>query len=349
MTVFVNFFIKIFAFFLALLVFFVFLGFLLSFLGDSKLRNEFVFKEGDNSSLNKIVLLKLRGPILNEPIEILEYRLIGSINAIYVNEFKKTLGEIKIQKPKGIIISIDSPGGSVSATYNLYKTLENFKKNNRIKVFIHTNELLASGGYWFGLSSDKIYASYGAMIGNIGVRGPDWIYFNKPTLISNGIIGQTIQTKNEIKKYNTIAGKSKDIFDPFREPTKKEIKSLKKNVDNIYIDFVNTVSKKRSIEYDIIVNEIGAFIFDAKSAKENYLIDDIKNLDEVTMKLVKDLKLKTYQLIEKEKTKSFFEDILQASLILKYNIDSIKNSRICNIVNSYTNVIFLNRQYMNNC
>ena len=67
------------------------------------------------------------------------------------------------------------------------------------------------------------------------------------------------------------------------------------------------------------------------------------------MKLVKDLKLKTYQLIEKEKTKSFFEDILQASLILKYNIDSIKNSRICNIINSYTNVIFLNRQYMNNC
>ena len=106
----------------------------------------------------------------------LEFSLIDNINAIYVNEFINDLEGIKLEKPKGIIISMDSPGGSVSATYNLYSAIEKFKKNNHIKVFLHTNELLASGGYWAALASDKIYASYGAMIGSIGVKGPDWIY-----------------------------------------------------------------------------------------------------------------------------------------------------------------------------
>ena len=82
-------------------------------------------------------------------------------------------------------------------------------KNNQTKIFLHSNELLASGGYWAALASDKIYASYGAMIGSIGVRGPDWIYYDNPVSISTGILGQTVETKKGIKKFII---KSKDAI-----------------------------------------------------------------------------------------------------------------------------------------
>ena len=62
----------------------------------------------------------------------------------------------------------------------------------------------ASGGCWAALASDKIYAGYGAIIGSIGVRGPDWSYYDNPVSISTGILGKSVETKGGIKKYNTI-------------------------------------------------------------------------------------------------------------------------------------------------
>ena len=71
-------------------------------------------------------------------------------------------------------------GGQYQQPYKLYQSLEKFKQNNKTIIFFHTNELLASGGYWVSLAGDKIYANYGALIGSIGVRGPDWIFYDTP-------------------------------------------------------------------------------------------------------------------------------------------------------------------------
>ena len=352
MGVFINFFIKTIAFLTATALFFIILGFLItySFPDNGKMNsNKFTFSAGDRDSQNKIILIELRGPILNEPSDFLEFSLIDSIEAIYVSEFTKDLDEIEIEKPKVIIISINSPGGSVSATYNLYNAIEKFKKNNQTKIFLHTNELLASGGYWAALASDRIYANYGAMIGSIGVRGPDWIYYDNPISISTGIFGQTIETKDGIKKYKTIAGRSKDLFDSFRKPTKDEEESLQNIVNGIYIDFVNTISKKRRIESEFISEDLGALIFDAKKAKENYLIDDIKNLQEVINQAIKELSLKDYQIINQKRKKNFFTNLIRTALIIKYDIYSIKKNRVCSLINGYINVLLINNEYLNSC
>jgi len=347
MGIFFNLFIKTIAFLAAITLFFIVLGLLISFSlsNNNKINsNKLIFIEGNSDSQNKIVLIELRGPIFNEPSDSLEFALIDSINAIYVSEFINNLEEIKLEKPKGIIISIDSPGGSVSATYNLYNAIEKFKKNNQIKIFLHTNELLASGGYWVALASDKIYASYGAMIGSIGVRGPDWIYYDNPISISTGIFGQTVQTKNGIKKHSTIAGRSKDLFNSFRLPTNEETKALQDIVNGIYIDFVNIVSKKRSIESNFITDDLGALIFDARKAKENYLIDDIKNLEEVKSQIVKELALKDYKIINKKRKKDFFKDFMRSVLIMKYDVYTIRKNRVCSLINGYINVMLINNE-----
>ena len=151
-----------------------------------------------------------------------------------------------------------------------------------------------------GLIREKIYANYGSLIGSIGVKGPDWIYYDLPVSISNGIFGNSVETKNGIKKFNNISGNSKDLFNPFRAPTEKEIIDLKNTTKNIYNDFVTTVSKNRKIEAKIIINDIGAMIFDSKTAKENYLIDEIASLDIVIQKMADHLSVKNFQILEKK-------------------------------------------------
>ena len=352
MTVFINFFFKIFAFFLAVSVFFILLVFLGSFFtSDTQIikKNNFVYKDGNKDSPNIVALIKLSGPILNEPMNAIEFSFIDNIQAIYVSEVKKDLNELQSSKVKGLIIVMDSPGGSVSATYNLYETIEEFKEKNNVKVYTFTNEILASGGYWAALASDKIFAGYGSLIGSIGVRGPDWIYYDNPTSISTGILGETVETQNGIKKYNTIAGESKDLFNSFRQPTNKEIKSLKNIVNEIYFDFVTLVSKKRNIENNFIIEDLGALIFDPKNASKNFLIDDILNLKEVENKIVKDLKLSDYKIIQKNKNIGFFKNIVQSSMSMTKNLDIIKKNKICDIINGTISIILINQQSMKNC
>ena len=121
-----------------------------------------------------------------------------------------------LKKISHVAISINSPGGTVSASNELYNSFLTFKKKSNASIIFHTSEILASGGYWASLSGEKIYASYGSIIGSIGVKGPDWFYFNKPKLISSGLLGQTIEVENEIEVYSTNAGKSKAIGMPIK-------------------------------------------------------------------------------------------------------------------------------------
>ena len=58
---------------------------------------------------------------------------------------------------------------------------------------------MASGAYWAALSGNKIFANYGSLIGSIGVKGPDWIYFDNPIVISNGLLGSSVVTKTVLR------------------------------------------------------------------------------------------------------------------------------------------------------
>ena len=87
MKVFFNFFAKTFAFFAATTLFFIIITLLITFtFSDIEKINskKFIFEKGDANSQNEIVLIKLRGPILNEPSDLLEFSLIDSIGAIRV-------------------------------------------------------------------------------------------------------------------------------------------------------------------------------------------------------------------------------------------------------------------------
>ena len=331
MSIFFNVFIKSTAFFLSIITIIIIISLSVSFFSDRN--NDFTTLKGEENSSNIIAIIELNGLIIESSSELSN---LANPFIISPRNIEKKLKGLKKISPKAIIFSINSPGGTVSASKNLYDIIKKYKKNNNnTKIFIHTDELLASGGYWVATAADGIYASYGAITGSIGVKGPDWFFYDKPKTISTGIFGNHIETENGIKVFSNTAGDSKDIFNPFRKPTKKELEHLQNMVNEIYNDFIRIVSKERKIETNTLEADIGALIFTSSHAAALNLIDDELHLEELINKTIKQNNFKDYKVIKiiNEK-KSFLRQLITSNsynnmsfecLTLRSSINAILN------------------------
>ena len=295
-------------------------------------QGKYEFIEGDKSSLNKIIILQINGLITNQSK--IDLPLLNS-KIIYANEVEKILYDLSSDfNLKAIIISINSPGGSVSGSNRLYNAINNFKQNSKLPIIIHTNEILTSGAIWSVSPADKIYASYGAMIGSIGVKGPSWFVYNKPISMEHNYFGPKVSTLKGIDYYQPYAGKSKDIFNPFRNPTPEELSSIQDMLDSIYERFLNILSKNRKINKDYIKNNIGALIFESETAKQHNLIDEVASLDAVKEKVILSLKLKEdYQILKIKNVSNFIEQFYNINFLFKTHYNNNINSDICNLSN----------------
>ena len=124
MSLFFGTFFRVLAFFLAISAFFLIIFLISSYLDNNKFSSNYIFKEGDKNSENIIAILKLNGPIVNSNFS------LGNLNFIEIidpDSIRKNLEQIKLIKPKILIISINSPGGTVSASYEAYQIFSEFK------------------------------------------------------------------------------------------------------------------------------------------------------------------------------------------------------------------------------
>jgi len=301
MTHFFNAFTKILGFLTAILTFIIIIGLIINLINRSSNNSSFTYLKGDKASTNKIAILNINGPIISEPTNFYNFAGIGNFDAIYPSLIENYLIDLQNEKVLGLIVSINSPGGSVSASHNIYNLFNQFKIQNDIPLYFYSTDMLTSGAYWISLSANKIFSNYGALIGSIGVKGPDWIYYNSPTSLSTGLLGHTVESSNGIELFSNTAGISKDILNPFRQPSIKETSQLQNMVNNIYNDFVNLVSSNRKIEKNIVINEIGAMIYNSKEAKKHYLIDDQMSINETIAVMTKELKLVNKKIISNNK------------------------------------------------
>ncbi len=317
----------------ALLIFIIIINLVLIF--SSELENkQFVMTEGIASSNNIIANINLNGPIFHNTSNILGSNLYNYINPSQVKSYLEELKELEI---KALIININSPGGTVSATAELEQIIYEFKKHTNTKVYFFTKEILASGGYWVATTADKIFASYGSIIGSIGVSGPSWFYYNTPTSLSSGIFGQKIETKEGIEVFNQNAGEGKDLFNPFRRPRSDEIKHLQNIVDDVYNDFIAKVSKSRKIEISNLKKDIGAFIYSSDQAKNNFLIDDILNYETLIKLIAEENKFDDYKIYENKVSNSILTNLLVKYKNQTNNKYSLEN--ICKNLKTNINVV----------
>ena len=215
----------------------------------------------------KILLVDLDGSIsFREETDALKLKKTPSKVSFFREALRKAEGDFDIA---GVIVRINSPGGTVAASDTIYHEIMSFKQRKKIPVNAYIMELCASGGYYVASASDRIIASPTAVTGSIGVIA---MRFNIEGLLSK--IGVSEETYK--------SGPKKDFWSPFRPSTPEEKKMLQDIIDKLYARFVEVVYTNR--QKILTEREVQALadgrILTAGEALEAKLIDQVSYLDE---------------------------------------------------------------------
>ncbi|NQZ84103.1 MAG: signal peptide peptidase SppA [Nanoarchaeales archaeon] len=164
---------------------------------------------------------------------------------------------------KGVILDINSPGGSPVASEEISMAIE-YVKEQGIPVYAVIGDAGASGAFWIAMSADKVYASSMSMIGSVGV-----------TSAGLGI-------ENLIKDYNITyrrqtAGEFKDMGSPFRAPTEVENMKIQKMLDEVHEAFITHIAKARNLSYSQVKEDSTGEIFLGTHGLQRGYIDEIGN------------------------------------------------------------------------
>lgn len=165
---------------------------------------------------------------------------------------------------KAIVIRINSPGGGVGASQEIYREVTKIKDK---KVVVSMGSVAASGGYYIACGAEKIYANPGTLTGSIGVLME---FANVEELL--GKIG--------LKGYVVKSGEYKDIGSPIRPMTDQERELLQGVIDNTYRQFVKVVSKGRRLPEDYVKGLADGRVFTGEQAKDLKLVDELGDLDD---------------------------------------------------------------------
>ena len=226
------------------------------------LEEKIVEGEGDA----KILLLDVTGTISEE-----KRRVSGIFEKIsMVDEFREALKKAESDKKiAALIIRINSPGGTVTASDILHHEILRYKKKTGKRVVACLMDVAASGGYYVAMAADEVVAHPTTITGSIGVIA---VKFNVQELFGKIGVGQeTIKS-----------GDKKDIFSPFRPSTPEEKKILQDIIDQLQGRFVEIVSAgRKDLDRPAILKLADGRIYTAQQALENKLVDRVGYLDDV--------------------------------------------------------------------
>lgn len=236
----------------------------------------------------------------------------GTIN--YFEDSKK-INEIitpeKIQKElaiaeksddiKGVVIRVNSPGGSALASDIIYNSIKNLTK----PVYISMGGVAASGGYYISAAGDKIYADKETLTGSIGVI----------TVIPN--ISELLK-KAEIN-YSVISkGKYSDMGSLVRDLTEDEKDKIRASSLKVYEEFVDRVAEGRNMTREEVLKSAEGRVWLGEEAKKIGLVDEIGGIEKAVEDLALSLGLEDYKVVEslkEEKIESVIKNYLPKYLM----------------------------------
>src|SRR5512143_527054 len=201
---------------------------------------------------------------------------------------------------KAIVIRIDSPGGGVVVSQEIYNAVKNAKKEGK-KIIVSMGCVAASGGDYVAATADKIVANPGTLTGSIGVKME---FANLEKLLEKiGVKGMVVK-----------AGEFKDIGSPYRDMTAQEKKLLQDVIDDVHNQFIKAVAEGRNLpEADVRAIADGR-IFTGQQALALKLVDQMGDLAD-SIRLAGSLagiKGKP-KVVEKKKKIPFFEYLKEES------------------------------------
>src|ERR1700716_4017579 len=140
---------------------------------------------------------------------------------------------------KAIIIHVNSPGGGVAASEEIYREVKRVRDEKKKHIVASIETVGASGAYYVASATNKIYADNGSVVGSIGVIA-EWVNY--------GELMRWAKLKPEILK----VGELKDTGDPSRDMTPAERAYMQSLIDNMYGQFVQAVAEGRHAKPDDI-------------------------------------------------------------------------------------------------
>jgi len=160
----------------------------------------------------------------------------------------------------GIVVRINSPGGAVAPSQELYQALDEIKKAKPLVVSMGTTA--ASGGYYIACGAEKIYANRGTVTGSIGV-------------ITHLFNVEGFLEKLDVQVHTVKQGEYKDAGTPFRDFTPKQREYFGELLEDIHDQFIEAVRKSRGLERETVEKYADGRVFTGRQAKERGLVDAI--------------------------------------------------------------------------
>ncbi len=199
----------------------------------------------------KIAILKVDGVITN------------------ADDILERLKQVEENKSvKALVVRINSPGGAVGASQEIYEELRKIRYMYKKPVVVSMGNVAASGGYYVSLPANVIFAEGGTITGSIGVIIQKWDVEG---------LAKKLGVKMEVVK----TGKFKDILNPFRPMTPEEREYLLKLEESVLNQFKTAVVENRGKKLKVDIDKIAdGRIFSGQQAKELGLIDKIGNLQD---------------------------------------------------------------------
>ena len=187
----------------------------------------------------------------------------------------KKLRELgKRQEIKAIVLRINSPGGSVAATQEIYYEIMKLRKENKI-IVASMVDVAASGGYYIASACNKIVADPGTLTGSIGV------------ILEIGNVEELFK-KIGVKMEAIKSGKHKDSGSMFRSLTADERKMFQELIDTAYLQFVDAIVEGRKMDRQKVLDLADGRVFIGTQALNLGLIDKIGN-NQTAIQIAKEL------------------------------------------------------------
>ena len=211
---------------------------------------------------DRIGVVDLEGVILDSTTVVQELKKFGDDDSI-----------------KGIIIHVNSPGGGVAASEEIYSQVKRIRDQKKKRIVASIATVGASGAYYVSSATNKIYANNGSVVGSIGVIA-EWVNY--------GDLMRWAKLKPEVLK----VGEFKDTGDPSREMTPAERAYMQGLIDNMYGQFVSAVAEGRHVKTENIKAIADGRVWTGQQALGMHLIDQVADFQGAVDDTAKALNIK---------------------------------------------------------
>jgi protease-4 len=203
-----------------------------------------------------------------------------------VRQFKKYREDKSI---KAIILRINSPGGGVAASQEMYEAIRK-TRDAGIPVIVSIGSVGASGGYMAACGGSYIISNPGSVVGSIGV-------------IAQFYTMKELADKVGIKETTIKSGKLKDAGNPLRDPNADDLAYFQDIINDDYQQFIELVSKERKIDIDSLKEIANGRVFTGRQSLKLRLVDTLGTFEDAVEIACKFANIKGEPQLVREKEK----------------------------------------------